>query len=262
MIVCWAMQQRESRRRQMAFLWSRPVRQVPARRTRCLGCLTAQRWVVAVIGMRRCRVRGSYTQQRSNAGYIYLFFPPAACEHCCCQPANVTRCTGPFQSSQCCVVSAIGESSGWFHPRKVLHVLVSHLTPWFGRTSFAPSTRNHDGAVSLKSDVHKYGGTSALFIYPILPRLYVCLNLEQPVVEELLPPEKMLVPTSGQAIDFRVEMKRLLDSIMANYGQFMEMLVRYVYWCVYLLRSDMYGPVRHEKTFQMRPEKPHLLLRP
>lgn len=39
----------------------------------------------------------------------------------------------------------------------------------------------------------------------------------------------MLVPTGGQAIDFRVELKRLLDSIMANYGQFMEMLVRYTY---------------------------------
>lgn len=51
-------------------------------------------------------------------------------------------------------------------------------------------------------------------------------GLGQPVTEELLPPEKMLVPTSGQAIDFRVELKRLLDSIMANYGQFMEMLVR------------------------------------
>eukprot|EP00903_Cladosiphon_okamuranus_P007276 g7052.t1 len=47
----------------------------------------------------------------------------------------------------------------------------------------------------------------------------------EPVAEELLPPEKMLVPSSGQPIDFRVELKRLLDSIMANYGQFMEMLV-------------------------------------
>lgn len=50
---------------------------------------------------------------------------------------------------------------------------------------------------------------------------------DQPVAEELLPPEKMLVPSSGQPIDFRVELKRLLDSIMANYAQFMEMLVRF-----------------------------------
>ncbi|CAM9384662.1 unnamed protein product, partial [Hapterophycus canaliculatus] len=47
----------------------------------------------------------------------------------------------------------------------------------------------------------------------------------EPVAEELLPPEKMVVPTSGAAIDFRAELKGLLNSIMANYGQFMEMLV-------------------------------------
>eukprot|EP00752_Nemacystus_decipiens_P001259 g1257.t1 len=47
----------------------------------------------------------------------------------------------------------------------------------------------------------------------------------EPVEEELLPPEKMLVPASIRSIDFRVELKRLLDSIMANYGQFMEMLI-------------------------------------
>lgn len=50
----------------------------------------------------------------------------------------------------------------------------------------------------------------------------------QPVTEELLPPEKMVVRPTGEAIDFRVELKRLLNSIMANYGQFMEMLVRYI----------------------------------
>lgn len=48
----------------------------------------------------------------------------------------------------------------------------------------------------------------------------------QNVAEELLPPEKMVVPTSGKKIDFRAELKTLLNSIMANYGQFMEMLVR------------------------------------
>lgn len=48
----------------------------------------------------------------------------------------------------------------------------------------------------------------------------------QPIAEELLPPEKMVVPPSGQSIDFRMELKTLLNSIMANYGQFMEMLVR------------------------------------
>ncbi|CAM9801846.1 unnamed protein product [Scytosiphon promiscuus] len=47
----------------------------------------------------------------------------------------------------------------------------------------------------------------------------------EPVAEELLPPEKMVVPTSGAAVDFRAELKGLLNSIMANYGQFMEMLV-------------------------------------
>lgn len=48
----------------------------------------------------------------------------------------------------------------------------------------------------------------------------------EPVTEELLPPEKMVVPPVGKLIDFRVELKALLNSIMANYGQFMEMLVR------------------------------------
>lgn len=38
----------------------------------------------------------------------------------------------------------------------------------------------------------------------------------------------MVVPTSGQQTNFRAEMKTLLNSIMANYGQFMEMLI----WCV------------------------------
>ncbi|CAM9716951.1 unnamed protein product [Ectocarpus sp. 12 AP-2014] len=47
----------------------------------------------------------------------------------------------------------------------------------------------------------------------------------EPVEQELLPPEKIVVPASGQAIDFRAELKGLLNSIMANYGQFMEMLV-------------------------------------
>lgn len=56
----------------------------------------------------------------------------------------------------------------------------------------------------------------------------VCCWFFQPVTEELLPPEKMVVPPTGEAIDFRAELKRLLNSIMANYGQFMEMLVRYL----------------------------------
>ncbi|CAB1102742.1 unnamed protein product [Ectocarpus sp. CCAP 1310/34] len=47
----------------------------------------------------------------------------------------------------------------------------------------------------------------------------------EPVEQELLPPEKIVVPASGQAIDFRAGLKGLLNSIMANYGQFMEMLV-------------------------------------
>ncbi|CAM9841482.1 unnamed protein product [Laminaria digitata] len=47
----------------------------------------------------------------------------------------------------------------------------------------------------------------------------------EPIAEELLPPEKMVVPPSGQSVDFRAELKALLNSIMANYGQFMEMLV-------------------------------------
>ncbi|CAM9117206.1 unnamed protein product [Ascophyllum nodosum] len=47
----------------------------------------------------------------------------------------------------------------------------------------------------------------------------------EPVAEELLPPEKMVVPTSSQDVDFRAEMKTLLNSIMANYAQLMEMLV-------------------------------------
>ena len=58
--------------------------------------------------------------------------------------------------------------------------------------------------------------------------LYMCSpDHDQPVADELLPPEKMVVPTTGHAIDFRAELKALLNSIMANYGQFMEMLVRY-----------------------------------
>lgn len=48
----------------------------------------------------------------------------------------------------------------------------------------------------------------------------------QPITEELLPPEKIVVPISDRAIDFRKELKALLNSIMANYGQFMEMLIR------------------------------------
>lgn len=48
----------------------------------------------------------------------------------------------------------------------------------------------------------------------------------QPITEELLPPEKVVVPVSDRGIDFRKELKALLNSIMANYGQFMEMLVR------------------------------------
>lgn len=43
---------------------------------------------------------------------------------------------------------------------------------------------------------------------------------------ELLPPEKMVVPPVGEPINFRDELKKLLDSIMSNYEQFMEMLVR------------------------------------
>jgi len=64
------------------------------------------------------------------------------------------------------------------------------------------------------------------------PRLsltcFVVRDRNQPVAEELLPPEQMVEPTTGQAIDFRAELKALLNSIMANYGQFMEMLVRCV----------------------------------
>lgn len=44
--------------------------------------------------------------------------------------------------------------------------------------------------------------------------------------ELLLPAEKVLVPPPGEPIDYRAELKGLLDSVMANYLQFMEMLVR------------------------------------
>lgn len=58
------MQQRARHRHrcQMAFLWSRPGHQAPARRTRCLGCRTARRWVVLVEMILRCRVDGSCTR--------------------------------------------------------------------------------------------------------------------------------------------------------------------------------------------------------
>lgn len=70
-------------------------------------------------------------------------------------------------------------------------------------------------------------------VVPCLPALRLFLfgvfcYFLQPVTEELLPPEKMVVPPVGKLIDFRVELKALLNSIMANYGQFMEMLVRWV----------------------------------
>ncbi|CAM9372416.1 unnamed protein product [Choristocarpus tenellus] len=47
----------------------------------------------------------------------------------------------------------------------------------------------------------------------------------EPVTEELLPPENMVVPAQGQPLDFRKEMKDLLWSVMANYQQFLTMLV-------------------------------------
>lgn len=65
----------------------------------------------------------------------------------------------------------------------------------------------------------------------------------QPVTEELLPPEKMVLPPPGEAVDFRVELKGLLNSIMANYGQFMEMLVRYL-----LFEHDCFMMIYHVRV--------------
>lgn len=82
-------------------------------------------------------------------------------------------------------------------------------------------------ASSLITHILPHNCAPAWTIHRSQTRL-LSLGRAQPVEQELLPPEKIVVPTSGQAIDFRAELKGLLNSIMANYGQFMEMLVRYV----------------------------------
>ncbi|CAM9137679.1 unnamed protein product [Ectocarpus sp. 8 AP-2014] len=91
------------------------------------------------------------------------------------------------------------------------------------------------GASAAPGDSAVGAGGTAPNDFPLQPprppgpgetyRMFGMPYSSEPVEQELLPPEKIVVPASGQAIDFRAELKGLLNSIMANYGQFMEMLV-------------------------------------